>query len=621
MNPPKPKKQNTTPSAPSLPLWQSNIFWQWMVFAIAACTYLNTVSHGYALDDVISITMNSFTKKGFAGFKDILTKDSFVGFIGNASELSGGRWRPLALITFATEWQLFGQNPNISHAVNVLLYAICCLMLFRLLNTFLLKNNIWIAAAASILFAVHPIHTEVVANIKSRDEILSLLLIISSMYLALRYHLNSKPFYFLLLSIFCYFMALLSKENGVTGLAFVPLLFYVAGKEDFISSLRRAIPFIIIIIMYMALRVAVIGFTHTEINEVMNAPFLLATPLQAFATKLYVLWLYIKLLFIPYPLSYDYSYNQIPYKELSDIWVIISVVLQATLLAYAIIRIKHKDMIAFALFFYFFSIFIVSNLLVDTGGVLGERFLFQPSLGFVLAIALLLQNVLLYFKLNELKSRIIILMIVSVVSIPSILFSFQRNKDWRNDKTLFVADVKTCPNSARTNNGAGTAWILLSDEVKDTVVKMQYLDTAEYLLNRALEIHPSYVDPYLNLGVVFNRNGNALKAEEMWNKARAQNADHPKLKEFDNVLAIMYLNKGNQAAAADKKDYDLARQYYLRAYKYQNKNIDILYNLGGLYFTLQQYDSARYYWTLNTQHNPKHQGTLQGLNALNAMGK
>lgn len=619
----KKKESKSVSTAPNstMPWWQQSLFWQMVLFVLAVLLYANTFSHGYALDDVISITMNSYTKKGFGGFKDILTKDSFVGFIGNASELSGGRWRPLALLTFATEWQFFGQNPSISHIINVLLYALCSIALFRLLYDFLLKQNLWLSVAASLLFVVHPIHTEVVANIKSRDEILSLLFILISLHLALSYHYRHGKWQQLLLSLLCYFFALMSKENGVTGIAFIPLLYYVVSKDNLMQALRRSVPHIAIILFYMVLRVAVIGFTHKEINEVMNAPFLLATPLQALATKLYVLLLYIKLLFFPYPLSYDYSYNQIPYRNISDVWVIVSVVLQVALLVFAFIRLKLKEVLAFALLFYFFSIFIVSNLLVDTGGVLGERFLFQPSVGFVIAFVVSLSLLLQNWMRNEIQRDKMIMMVVVLLAIPAAAWTVTRNKDWRDDKTLFVADVRTCPNSARTNNGAGTAYILLSDEVKDTLLKKQYLDTAIFLLNRALQIHPAYVDPWLNLGVVYNRLGDADKAEEMWNKARERNATHPKLKEFDQVLALMYLNKANQAAASDKKDYTRAKSYYLRGFRYQNNNSDILYNLGGLYFTIQQYDSARYYWSLNEQYNPGHKGTRDGLSALQAMGK
>lgn len=621
------KKKQVQPNSGSIknnvatPLWHRTAIWQLFLFTLAFALYANTLGHGYALDDVISITMNSFTKKGFAGFKDILTKDSFVGFIGNASELSGGRWRPFALLTFAFEWQIFGQNPSVSHFINVLLYGFCSMVFFKLLYDFLLKNKLWLSVAASVLFVVHPIHTEVVANIKSRDEILSLLFILSSLYLALTYHYKSGKTIQLLVSLILYFFALMSKENGVTGLAFIPLLYLVISKDTALQAIRKALPHMAVIVCYMMLRVAVIGFTHKEINEVMNAPYLLATPVQAFATKLYVLLLYIKLLFVPYPLCYDYSYNQIPYKELTDIFVILSVVIQAALLIYAVWLLRKRDMMAFAILFYFFSIFIVSNLLVDTGGVLGERFLFQPSAAFSICLALALSRILNHFIHTESHRNIILLSIIGILSIPSIAWTIQRNADWHDDKTLFVADVRTCPRSARTNNGAGTAYILLSDEVKDSILKRQYLDTAEVLLRRALLIHPTYVDPLLNLGVVYNRMGDVDKAEQMWNLARERNASHPKLKEFDQVLALMYLNKANQVAASANKDYVLAKSYYLRGLKYQNNNIDILYNLGGLYFTIQQYDSAKYYWTLNEKLNPGHKGTRDGLSALRAMGK
>lgn len=615
----KPHKSNTS-SSPSN-IWQNAGFWQWVVFAVAALVYVNTLTHDYALDDVISVTMNQFTKKGLEGIPDILTKDSFYGFIGNSSELPGGRWRPLALLTFAIEWEFFGQNPEVSHFINVMLYALCCLMLFRFLCSFLGADKFWIAVTASIVFAVHPVHTEVVANIKSRDEILSLLFIVASLTLALKYHRHKKTILHLLLSVLLYFLALLSKENGVTGLALVPLVFFFSDKRTVTDALIKSIPFFLIIVVYSLLRIGVIGFKQTEIHEIMNAPFLLATPVEAFATKIYVLLIYIKLLFIPYPLSYDYSYNQIPYKNLSDVWVITSIVLQLALLVFAIYRVAKRDLLAFAILFHFLSIFIVSNLIVNTGGVLGERFLFQASLGFALAIGLLLGRIQQLYQLSMKQIRNTTLLFLTLISIPSMLWAFQRNKDWENDRTLFIADVKTCPNSARTNNGAGTAWILLSDEARDSVIKMQYLDTAQQLLTKALKIHPTYVDPLLNLGVVYSRKRDADNAEKTWNSARALNPTHPKLKEFDRVLALMYLNKGNLAAAPGKKDYNLAKRYYLRGISYYPSDAELLYNLGGLYFTIQRFDSARYYWDLNMRDNPNHEGTRKGLDALRAMNR
>ena len=70
----------------SIPVKQG-IFLVTVVFAL----YGNTLTHDYALDDHIVITGNNFTKKGFAGIKDIMTHDAFVGAYREALELSGGR--------------------------------------------------------------------------------------------------------------------------------------------------------------------------------------------------------------------------------------------------------------------------------------------------------------------------------------------------------------------------------------------------------------------------------------------------------------------------------------------------------------------------------------------------
>src|ERR1043166_116053 len=96
-----------------------------LLFLFGFLLYVNTISFQYVLDDKLAITENQFTKKGFAGIKDHLTHEMFTGFFGKQKNLvEGGRYRPLAMITFAIEWQLFGDNPYISHFINAVLYGL-----------------------------------------------------------------------------------------------------------------------------------------------------------------------------------------------------------------------------------------------------------------------------------------------------------------------------------------------------------------------------------------------------------------------------------------------------------------------------------------------------------------
>ncbi len=105
-----------------------------LLLIISFILYGNTLQHQYALDDAIVITENDFVKQGVSGIPDILTTDVFTGFFGVKKNLvEGGRYRPLSLVSFAIEYELFGEEPFVSHLINILLYALSGMLLFSLL--------------------------------------------------------------------------------------------------------------------------------------------------------------------------------------------------------------------------------------------------------------------------------------------------------------------------------------------------------------------------------------------------------------------------------------------------------------------------------------------------------
>jgi hypothetical protein len=170
--------------------------WVYLVLALVTFSiYANTLTHDYTLDDAILITENAFTKKGFAGLIEIFTHDTFYGFFqeeGKDRLVSGGRYRPLSHAMFAIEHGLFGLQPWVGHLVNLFCYVfVVCSIFFVTVqisrNILQKETGIVFASLVAILFAIHPVHTEVVANIKSRDEILVLAGCIWSLYFAFRY--------------------------------------------------------------------------------------------------------------------------------------------------------------------------------------------------------------------------------------------------------------------------------------------------------------------------------------------------------------------------------------------------------------------------------------------------
>jgi hypothetical protein len=146
-----PKKKSTKQKSKTVSYSNLNFapgFWQrhWkeaiIIPVIAFSLYWMCLTFGYVLDDQIVITDNTFTKKGVSGIWDILSTESFSGYFGGQQDLvAGSRYRPLSIITFAIEQSIFGSNPFERHFVNLLLYGMLGLLIFRIFISWFLKRK------------------------------------------------------------------------------------------------------------------------------------------------------------------------------------------------------------------------------------------------------------------------------------------------------------------------------------------------------------------------------------------------------------------------------------------------------------------------------------------------
>ena len=235
----------------------------YLVFALGFLLYANTVPFDYALDDKLYITANEFTKKGFDGIGEIWTNDLMTGFFGTKKKLvEGGRYRPLALTTHAIEYQMFGKNPQLSHFINIVLYGLCGVILLLVLKRiFGWNEERWwwsLPFVATALYLAHPLHTEVVANIKSRDEIMSFLFVLLSFNAVLKY-LEHRKMQELVLSGIWFFLSLTSKESAVTFLGVIPLTLIFFPKGNLKDSSMALSSIAAFTIAYLAIRLTVFG--------------------------------------------------------------------------------------------------------------------------------------------------------------------------------------------------------------------------------------------------------------------------------------------------------------------------------------------------------------------------
>lgn len=588
-----------------------------LLAAITFGVYFNSIFSDYVLDDMISITHNSFTLKGFGGIKDLITHDSFVGFTGMENQLSGGRYRPLAMVTFAIEIGLWGQKPHISHFFNVVLYTLLILLLYRFLKRFIFKDKPLACFITCLLFAVHPTHTEVVANIKSRDEIMSMGFLLLGLTHLFNYATVKKTFSQLLYMGIFFILSLLSKENALVYIVLGPLFLYFFTGQTLKKSFSTALPIFLVLLLYFILRVKMAGFKMLKNGEILNAPYLFATAQQAFATKVALMSKYLGMLIFPNKLSYDYSYNAIPYINVWNLKFLFSLVLNSALLVYAFINFNKKHLISFCILFYFINMGLVSNFIFDVGTAYADRFLFQPSLALAMIIGY--YSYLYIYKpdqLGVLKKKFILTAGLLVVTALASFKTVTRNKDWTSEAALFQEDVKVYPTSAKTNNNCGVVLINISTNEANPTRKKQLIDEAVEKIKLSVKIHPKYADAWLNLGVAYSRYPDVVNAEAAWLQAQVLSPAHPKLKEYLPVLGDMWANEGFKYNA--KKDYANSVICYQKAVDYHGRNLaENLYNLGGNFLMIGNVQKAREMWEKTLEVKPDHAEARKWLNQIN----
>jgi protein O-mannosyl-transferase len=501
--------------------WRKNIIAALIIFIAGLGLYISTVKFEYVLDDKIVITDNTYTNMGIKGIKKIFSEESFTGYFQTQKDLvAGSRYRPLSIATFAIEMQYFHKpkqdgygnilkhengkelisgNPAISHAINALLYALTGLLLFRILCLmfpFSQKNKWFISVPfiAALLFVVHPIHTEVIANIKGRDEILSLLFSLSSLYYAFRY-INSHKTGMLLMSSICYFLGLLSKENTLSFLIIIPLTIYyfTTTKKEYIF--RITIPLAVVTFIYLIIRYMAVGFIVGDkiITDIMNNPFYGMSFAQKTATIFYTLGLYIKLLFIPYPLTHDYYPYTIPVMSFSDWQTILSILVYVILGVIAFAGIGKKKTVSYCILFYFITLLIVSNIVLSVGTFMNERFVYMSSIGFCILISyLLIEKIPQLISKNYAPIRNVSLIIISLVIIVFSIETIVRVPAWKNYYTLYDADIVTSKNSCWSNCFMGVGLYYKYKLAKDDETKKQLIKRADDYLQKSLKINPNY---------------------------------------------------------------------------------------------------------------------------------
>jgi tetratricopeptide (TPR) repeat protein len=568
---------------------------------------------------------------------------------GDFSDLENSLYRPAIKLLFNIEWNLFDGDPHKFHIVNVLLYALTGVFIFFIFYDYLKKRWV-IPFLLALLFLAHPIHTEVVANIKSGDEILSLLGILMALR-GIQLYFSKNQVLYLALGVLGYLLGSFSKESTVVAVAIIPLFIYLMTdatlkRNILVSSIMTACTLFFLVCRHFSLS----GYPpENPVNALDNYLVMCSDPMYAgsskFASAVNTLGLYLKTFVYPHPLSCDYSYSSLVPVGFSDPGFILSFVLLLALLAIAIKKLMppgskgtQMHMISFGILIFFISMSITSNVFFLIGTSFGERLFYIPSLGLLISVIFALAHFLLKEEDNSVVSNIkrapALFGIVAVIVASFSFKTMDRNKDWKSDFGLFSRDVEYYPNSTHLlfymgNHLSGSEFAEnleyeitknnLNINLKDSIQKAN-LRSIE-VFTKSLSIFPALPsDGYNQLGKAYFNIGKIDSAEKYYIKAFAEDSTNPI---FTNNLGTAYYNGSNtytnlgleyqKIGRMDSAQhyYALGTQkllsalpYFLKAHKGDSSEVDFINNIGCIYGATQRPDSAIYWFTKASQADP-----------------
>jgi protein O-mannosyl-transferase len=488
-----------------------------LLFLFTFIVNLNSISNLFAFDDHGLILENKYSVEG-TDFIEIFTHNYRFG----AGKTSDGLYRPLANLTYVINTKGDPPDPKPFHLFNVIINALNSVLLFFVfMNLF---KNPGLSFISALIFALHPIHSESVANIAGRPEILFTLFLLSSW---LAFNLLKNIYLSAIISSIILFLGLLSKETAIVFPFILISIDFILKKSVF--NKKYALKILILcssILLYMLIRWLVLGSSSMgNPPKFIDNPIAASDPIERISTALAVMLKYITLLIAPVKFSSDYSYFSIPiYKNPFNAMTIISVLFTTLAIIFSFVKRKVFPELLIGIIIFIFPYLLISNIIFPIGTIMGERFMYLPSAG----VSLILGTVLLKIRSNNKKiGTIIIIVLLCAFSFKS----YTRNADWYDDNTITKKDLSSYPMNVKllVNNGIISA-------------KNGDYSTAEKYYKKALEIYPDFNDANTAYGKLNYDRGNYPESIKYYSSAIEI---EPYNKQIIFDYAMVLINSGN----------------------------------------------------------------------------
>lgn len=524
---------------------------------IAFLLYGNTIKNDYALDDEFVVAgNNNIVQNGLKAIPKIFTSYHAKDEAGNEYE-----YRPIVKVSYALEIQLFRNNVHLHHFFNIIYYALCLIILFKMLMLLFENHNLETIVWIVVVFAFIPVHSEVVASLKNRDVMLGFIFINMALIFFIRWMKEKKWIYYLLM-LLSFGVALLSKLDSLPLIAIVPLI-YFQKKEIYFSKQKyhwgAVVVFIIISMLFIHFGLEKLE-KHVLLNpqnkiRIMNY---FENPLyfeKKFIYRVYALFnslgFGVWLLLLPIKMSSYYGYDVISVFHI-DTYGYIGIMAFVLLFFLFIKEFRKKSLLWYGVMFFGIFISMFLNFVKPVPGIMADRFLFNASIGWSIIVIFILEFIrqkwvlkqkdFIFSNIQWWKQKNKILILLSIYFLMQSILIIKRNNEWKYKLDLYAADVQKYPKSAKLHILYGSQ-IVIEYMNKSGILKME--------------------DSNKNLSIALNEFKTALKIDTTCSSCL-------------NNIAFLMMNW--------LQDYHSSIPYLLRAYQIDSTRKEMLSNIAIAYF-------------------------------------
>ncbi|XP_075146790.1 transmembrane O-mannosyltransferase targeting cadherins 4 [Haematobia irritans] len=561
----------------SITEWQTFCLQVLVVCFLCYFCYGSALNGSFVFDDNVAIKQNKAITQVPTNYTAIFLTSDFWGTSLRDND-SHKSYRPLTSLMFHFEWVKWKMHPYHMKAINLVIHVINSLLVLMVLKEFKFENSYLlsgsstakVAFVAAVLFAVHPIHTEAVAGIVSRADLL-----FCSIYLLCLWLCTSKSWWYPPLIIALTFLGVFFKETAITTpLACMLVNFGVNGSNSShwkqqLKKLccKRNLFYALSTFGILLFRLWIVDF-KTPVFRSADNPIGHAESITTRILSQNFLYFYnIKIMMNPLELCFDWSFECIRLIESFGDSRLLLILSMYVLVCISVLNYyRHfPPLVGLGLLV---IPFLPASGIIKVGFVIAERVLYVPSIGFCYLVA--------YGFIclcEQIKYKNILRIGFGVVIFIHAMRCRQRANEWLTEDKLFSSALNVCPNNAKVHYNIAR----LATDIKNS-------EKAFYHYHKAIELASDYDAALMNLGNLYRDKGNLQNAEKYIKKSL----------EATPGFATAWMNLGIVQAA--QKNYADALESYRKALKYRKNYANCFYNMGNLFLEQNLHNEALKHW-------------------------